>query len=126
MKKDAGGFAVGTGDTDHLHRIGRMPEKVGTEHGIGRMGILYQNLPGKPQIPVHHHGCRSLFQSLTGKVVAVKALPLLADIDPAGLQLTGIGCKSCDFAFRGITLPGDPLQQFCKKHDRPSRSLLRI
>ena len=122
-EKNAGGLAVGAGDADHLHGICRASEEVGTEQRIGRMGVLHPDLPGKSQIPVHYHSGCTQFQCLFGKVVAVEPLSLLTDIDPARFQLTGIRSQTDNFTFRGFPFPGNPFQQFCKKHDRPSRSL---
>lgn len=111
------------GDADHLHGICRASEEVGTEQRIGRMGILHPDLPWKSQVPVHYHSGCTQFQCLCGKVVAIEPLSLLTDIAPNPVPADGIRSQTDNFTFRGFPFPGDPLQQFCKKQDRPSRSL---
>ena len=63
------------------------------------------------------------FSRILNRITITEPLSLLTDIDPTRFQLTGIRSQTDNFTFRGFPFPGDPLQQFCKKHDRPSRSL---
>ena len=86
-----GGFPVGSGDAHQRHAVGRMTVLIGRHNGQRPAGIDHPDGRGiTGDLPVTHHACGALFQSLSAVASAVPGRAIHGHEQLSGADRPGV------------------------------------